>query len=89
VHIKISYFGHSLIRFRVRFYPGISFPSQPLITGSDKPPGSIEAPEVDRTEFESPSGRADINGRHIRATRVVGSLDHAVLPMPPVCGCSI
>jgi len=40
-------------------------------------------------EFESLSARAagpDTNQRNVRATRVIGSFDHAVLPMPPVCG---
>jgi len=68
------------------FYPGISSPNQPQITGSDKSAGSIEAPEVERMEFESLSARAagpDTNPRNVRATRVIGSFDHAVLPMPP------
>jgi hypothetical protein len=40
-------------------------------------------------EFDSLSARAagpNANPRNIHATRVIGSLDHAVLPMPPVCG---
>lgn len=53
--------------------------------------GSIEAPDYQETAtFDSQSARAgpEAHGRHgtrkLRATRVVGSLDHAVLPMQPV-----
>lgn len=77
------------LRLPFRFYPGIAFPNRPQISDPDKPAGSIEASKFERTELESFSARAvgpDINARNVRATRVVGSLDHAVLPMPPVRG---
>jgi hypothetical protein len=71
----------------ISFYPGFALPTNPQISDSDKPAGSIEAPEFDRKVFESSSARAGApDGRAVRATRVVGSLNHAVLPMPPVCG---
>lgn len=61
------------------------------ITEGDSPAGSIEAPEFERTADLDPysarastSSSSGTHGRNIRATRVVGSLDHAVLPMPPV-----
>lgn len=72
-----------------RFYPGVAMPSFAQIAESEKPAGSIEGPESEQTiDFDSTSARAsgtDTRGRNLRATRVIGSLDHAVLPMPPVC----
>lgn len=73
-----------------RFYPGMAMPNLAQIADDDRPAGSIEAPGPEfetGADFSSSSARAsatDIHGRSIRATRVVGSLDHAVLPMPPV-----
>lgn len=64
-------------------------PSFAQIEEPDKPAGVIEAPEFEPgNEFDTTSARAsrtDTKGRNLRATKVVGSLDHAVLPMPPVC----
>jgi hypothetical protein len=57
------------------------------ITGGENLAASIEAPELERIAESDLSARASTSGTHgrnIRATRVVGSLDHAVLPMPPV-----
>lgn len=52
---------------------------------------SIEAPDYQETAtFNSHSARAgpEAYGRHgtrsLKATRVIGSLDHAILPMQPV-----
>lgn len=72
---------------RIRsFYPGVASAHFPQI-GNSMPVGHIEAPEAERisgtpVDFGKRSG---LDGRSsARATRVVGSLDHAVLPMPPV-----
>ncbi|KAF7430604.1 hypothetical protein PC9H_006312 [Pleurotus ostreatus] len=56
------------------FYPGISQPTLPAIAGatassSEKNPGSQKL--------------ADMRRKRSPAARVVGSFDHAVLPMPP------
>jgi hypothetical protein len=72
----------------IRFYPGVASSNNLRLSEPERLAGSIEAPEFDRTTFGSSSARAggpDTSGRVVRATRVVGSLDHAVLPVPPVC----
>ena len=54
-----------------------------------KPAGMIDAPELEvsaECDATSPgASRTDTKGRNLRGTKVVGSLDHAILPMPPVC----
>ena len=62
-------------------------PSFSKIEEPDKPAGAIDAPELDVELDAAPAiaSRIDTKGRNLRATKVVGSLDHAVLPMPPVC----
>lgn len=72
-----------------RFYPGIAMPSFAQIEEPGKPAGTIDAPELEAsTECDATSpgaSRTDTKGRNLRGTKVVGSLDHAILPMPPVC----
>lgn len=69
-----------------RFYPGISSSNLPAIE-SGWTPGAIASSEVDSEEGEGSLDKAS-SARGLppasRATRVVGSFDHAVLPMPPV-----
>ena len=62
-------------------------PSFPKIEEPDEPAGAIDAPELNVELDTAPAraSRTDTKGRNLRATKVVGSLDHAVLPMPPVC----
>jgi hypothetical protein len=59
------------------FYPGVAAPNVPRIESGWIPVGAIEAPE----------GLPNVSKNHpdrvVRATRVVGSLDHAILPVPP------
>lgn len=65
-----------------------------------KPAGSIDAPEFARPDFagsgpftnatQTPQPQSSVHDQSVnarrsaRATRVVGQLDHAVLPEPPV-----
>ncbi|THH32394.1 hypothetical protein EUX98_g1817 [Antrodiella citrinella] len=71
------------------FYPGLATPSLPAIgPGSMQAPQRVEAPEG-FVHSDGGSGRSE-HGRKVadralaaRATYVVGSLDHPVLPMPP------
>ncbi|KZP26663.1 L-serine ammonia-lyase [Athelia psychrophila] len=72
------------------FYPGLAMPHLQRIGQPGPPSRSIEAPDYEETAtFDSMSARAgpESHGRRgvrsLRATRVVGSLDHAVLPMNP------
>ena len=74
-----------------RFYPGIAGPHLPAIGTSDsKAKEAIEAPAGD--EFVS-NFRSQLRERKTgegrvtaatRATKVIGSLEHPILPMPPV-----
>ncbi|KII85785.1 hypothetical protein PLICRDRAFT_144374 [Plicaturopsis crispa FD-325 SS-3] len=71
------------------FYPGMTGPSGQASIGSGPTHEAIEAPEVlqsgepqSHTHASEPHhGRRKIRSAH--ATRVVGSLDHAILPMLP------
>lgn len=76
---------------RTSFYPGITSPSLPSIGAGWRPSESIESPDLDSSPQtpEASQGRSPFDGRSTkvplaRAARVVGSFDHAVLPMPPV-----
>jgi hypothetical protein len=60
------------------FYPGVTAPNLPQIESGWRPTGAIEAPEGQPTPSSTVS-----KDRVARATRVVGSLDHAILPVPP------
>lgn len=81
-------------RVTLRFYPGLATPHLPSITaGSQEQNDRIGAPDG---FFENPSSQWDNMedaragpGRSrlpnpARATRVVGSFEHPILPMPPV-----
>lgn len=63
------------------FYSGITAPNLPQIESGWRPIGAIDTPDFERTPV-TPVSKARI-GRVVRATRVVGSLDHAILPVPP------
>ncbi|KAF7973642.1 hypothetical protein HWV62_14718 [Athelia sp. TMB] len=68
------------------FYPGLAMPHLQRIGQRGSVGPSIEAPDYQETAtFDSDSARAGPgnHGRSLRPTRVVGSLDHAVLPMHP------
>ena len=66
-----------------RFYPGISSSNLPAIEPGWTP-GAIASPETDSEEGEGSLDKARGLPPVSRATRVVGSFDHAILPMPPV-----
>lgn len=65
-------------------YPGMAGPNTPLITSASKASASIGAPDsaevASETDHDRLRDRLRASGR---APRVVGSFDHAVLPMPP------
>ncbi|KZS94390.1 L-serine ammonia-lyase [Sistotremastrum niveocremeum HHB9708] len=73
------------------FYPGISSSGPSLITSGDTISGSIEGPpgsqheEARKEDVDDDSsfsgGRSIASGA--RPARVIGALDHAILPMPP------
>ncbi|EGO22117.1 hypothetical protein SERLADRAFT_472470 [Serpula lacrymans var. lacrymans S7.9] len=70
------------------FYPGISSSNLPMIgAGADSlPVGAIEEPEsTDSPSSTSHSTKDNVSERKVskRSPWVVGSFDHAVLPMPP------
>jgi hypothetical protein len=70
-----------------RFYPGITSPSLLGIASSSQPTEAIDAPDQgEQTQSEPRHGRAKrgLRSPTKRGARVVGSFDHAVLPMPPV-----
>jgi hypothetical protein len=49
---------------------------------------AIAAPDSAQSEIDdvdSSSSPPTVRSRSARAVRVVGSLEHAILPMPPVC----
>lgn len=64
------------------FYPGISSSDLPAIE-SGWTPGAIASPEADSEESEGNVDKASSLPPASRATRVIGSFDHAILPMPP------
>ncbi|PFH44913.1 hypothetical protein AMATHDRAFT_72137 [Amanita thiersii Skay4041] len=65
------------------FYPGII--SSPLLSIGSGGQISINEPSRDRHEQDTSDNKSSINQQNGRviATRVIGSLDHVVLPMPP------
>ncbi|KDQ61618.1 hypothetical protein JAAARDRAFT_31094 [Jaapia argillacea MUCL 33604] len=65
------------------FYPGLSTPHLSAIEGGSQPAGSIEAPNGDQDGNGNENGKSGSAKALTRATRVVGALDHAMLPMPP------
>ncbi|TFY80953.1 hypothetical protein EWM64_g3058 [Hericium alpestre] len=69
------------------FYPGVAGPHLSAIGDGSQSYGSIEPPESEKNTSSgrtSTQGQTSLNGRRLaRATRVVGSLDHPVLPEPP------
>ncbi|KAJ7695149.1 serine dehydratase alpha chain-domain-containing protein [Mycena rosella] len=73
------------------FYPGIaSSLTNPLVTAGTAygtPPAAIDAPQVGLPTHSDltidPDAPTPLRPAVTRATRVVGSFDHAVLPMPP------
>ncbi|ETW78941.1 hypothetical protein HETIRDRAFT_387140 [Heterobasidion irregulare TC 32-1] len=66
------------------FYPGLSIPHFPAIEGGAMPVGSIDAPDALNTQPPSTGAEKRVLERkQARATRVVGQLDHPVLPEPP------
>ncbi|TCD68411.1 hypothetical protein EIP91_010812 [Steccherinum ochraceum] len=69
------------------FYPGLSTPSLPAIGAGSPAYAAIDAPEDSKAgeQSSSPKSAGPRQDRALaaRATRVVGSLDHPVLPMPP------
>jgi hypothetical protein len=73
-----------------RFYPGLSSPHFKAIGAGPQTAGSIHAPISETQEFDSPLSASHtkkyaVHGHRLtRPARVVGSLDHAVLPEPPV-----
>ncbi|KIJ95445.1 hypothetical protein K443DRAFT_683029 [Laccaria amethystina LaAM-08-1] len=64
------------------FYPGISSSNLPAIE-SGWTPGVIASPEADSEESEGNLDKTSSLPPASRATRVVGSFNHAILPMPP------
>lgn len=84
--------------FVARFYPGIAGPTMPAIAAGAQAVGELDAPSdmapqpQPQPQQEQEAGAASYLGsgatsRRVtasRPTRVVGSLDHPVLPMPPV-----
>ncbi|KAG9223802.1 hypothetical protein CCMSSC00406_0004857 [Pleurotus cornucopiae] len=77
------------------FYPGISQPTLPAIAGATASSSEVISPqntEGDTDLYEDASSPqknagsqklADMRRKRSPAARVVGSFDHAVLPMPP------
>jgi hypothetical protein len=78
------------------FYPGVAQSVLgPSIAAPSSVVGLLDTPDGDShipsAEFgRSPRG-SDTSGHHLRgrngprATKVAGSLEHPILPMPPVC----
>ena len=70
-----------------RLYPGITSSSLLGIESSSQRSEAITAPiQGEETQYELHHGQAKRISRFpaTRGARVVGSFDHAVLPMPPV-----
>lgn len=77
-----------------RFYPGLAVPHLPSISaGSQEPNDQIDAPdgffENTSNQWENTEDARAGPGRSrlpspSRATRVIGSFEHPILPMPPV-----
>ncbi|KAL5531652.1 hypothetical protein ACEPAG_4529 [Sanghuangporus baumii] len=69
------------------FYPGVSaHASFPVITGGAAPSGVLDAPNGQDSNSNGHERSYQIKGGPLRAprpTRVVGSLEHPLLPMPP------
>lgn len=60
-------------------------PHFPAIEGGTMPVGSIDAPDALNAQPPSAgAGKKVLERKQARATRVVGQLDHPVLPEPPV-----
>ncbi|KAA1468759.1 L-serine ammonia-lyase [Dentipellis sp. KUC8613] len=64
------------------FYPGVVGPQLPAIGNGSRASGAIEGPESDSQET-SDEQKPMHTHRFMRPARVVGSLDHAILPEPP------
>ncbi|KAF8952418.1 serine dehydratase alpha chain-domain-containing protein [Flammula alnicola] len=65
------------------FYPGVAAPNRPAI-GSGWAPEAIPGPSQSPSDLEHGRARVVTSGTAAaRAPRVIGSFDHAVLPMPP------
>ncbi|TFY72303.1 hypothetical protein EVG20_g708 [Dentipellis fragilis] len=64
------------------FYPGVIGPQLPAIGNGSRANGAIEGPESD-TQENSDEPKPMHTHRFMRPARVVGSLDHAILPEPP------
>lgn len=71
-----------------RFYPGLVAPNFSAIgPGSSQSSGKIGAPEGEMNADQESDIGGKAKGGNVpaaRATHVVGSLDHPVLPAPPV-----
>ncbi|KAH7922583.1 L-serine ammonia-lyase [Leucogyrophana mollusca] len=69
------------------FYPGIAMPHAPMIGSGSPLPEAIDAPEPSDLlagADTKPAGEINPTGKmSARAPWVIGSFDHAVLPMPP------
>lgn len=85
-----------IVKLRIRFYPG-SAGHGALAIGTGWTSESISGPvtddiangEEDKTVSEDDKDRGArrmSSSSSSRIPRVVGSFEHAVLPMPPVCG---
>lgn len=77
------------------FYPGLAHSSLPGIgPGRSALTGVINAPDVEAeaaklTELNGPTPTPFQKAKAARAPRVIGSFSHPVLPMPPVCPCTV
>ena len=65
-----------------RFYPGISSSNLPAIESGWTPAAIADSEESEGSLDKASTPR--VLPPASRATRVVGSFDHAILPMPPV-----
>lgn len=79
----------------IRLYPGVAHVQRPAITSGSGSTVLIASPDIaedseldDDTEAYHGRHQRRIRGTSARSARVVGSFDHAVLPMPPVSSSS-
>lgn len=74
---------------QIRFYPGVAMPAHLQSISSGSPPAAIGSIGISDTSSSSNtssnSSKASRTPASQRAPLVVGSFDHAMLPMPPVC----
>ena len=68
--------------------------SYPAIAGSRPPSGVLDSPKGINRDTDKQGAQRPTQGRGKRITaprptRVVGSLDHPILPVPPVCDCTL